>query len=156
MVAFAGPCDVLPEKMVDLVDRNEGKKIRSEEMLHFIVEFFGKDLVQTILLQRLLVSLAQQEIMFRTKNFLIRSGNDLFDGESKLSVSIATASPVSTLIHFGINISSKNTPVKTRGLSDYGIDPQGFAKSMMETFKHEVETVETARSKVKAVTESYG
>ncbi len=148
-VAFLGGCDILPEKIVDLEDR--GKRIASEQMVHLIAEFFDTDLTRTILLQRLLVSLAQQEIMFRSKCFLIRSGNDLFEGDAKLSVSVATASPVSTLIHFGINVSSKNTPVKTKGLADYGIEPAGFARSLLETFKHEVEGLKVARSKVKAV-----
>ncbi len=151
-VAFLGGCSVPTERMVDLADRKAGARIFSESMLHLIAEFFDMDLTRTILLQRLLVSLAQQEIMFRGKCFLIRAGNDLFEGDAKLSVSVATASPVSSLIHFGINISSKNTPVKTKGLADYGIEPIGFAKALLETFKHEVESLKVARSKVKAVT----
>ena len=150
-VAFLGGCNVLPERMVDLADRKAGYRIFSESMLHLIAEFFDTDLTRTILLQRLLVSLAQQEIMFRGKCFLIRAGNDLFEGDEKLSVSVATASPVSTLIHFGVNISSKNTPVKTKGLADYGIEPAVFARTLLETFKHEVESLAVARSKVKAV-----
>ncbi|MBI2067775.1 MAG: DUF366 family protein [Deltaproteobacteria bacterium] len=152
LVAFQGGCHVATDQMVDLVDQKDGKKIYSEEMLHFIGEFFGADLSRTILVQRLLVSLAQQEIIFRAKTTqLIRAGNDLFEGDAKLSVSIATASPVSTLIHFGINVSSKNTPVKTKGLLDYGLDPAVFAQSLLETFKHEVESVSIAQSKVRPV-----
>ncbi|MBI2083279.1 MAG: DUF366 family protein [Deltaproteobacteria bacterium] len=152
MVAFVGGCRVSPEHMVDLADLKEGKTIYSEKMLHFIAEFFDKNLSETILLQRLFVSLVQQEIVYRAKTTtLIRAGNDLFDGEAKLSVSIATASPVSTLMHYGINISSQNTPVKTKGLADYAIDPKTFAISLLETMKNEMETVATARSKVRAV-----
>ena len=151
LVAFAGRCDLLPEKMVDLLDLKEGKKIYSEEMLHFIAEFFDTDLTRTILLQRLLVSLAQQEIAHQGRCFLIRAGNDLFDQDAKLSVSIATASPVSTLLHLGINISSKNTPVKTKGLNDYGLNPTSFAHSLLETFQHELETLGVARAKVRPV-----
>ena len=136
-VAFLGGCNVLPERMVDLADRKAGYRIFSESMLHLIAEFFDTDLTRTILLQRLLVSLAQQEIMFRGKCFLIRAGNDLFEGDEKLSVSVATASPVSTLIHFGV--------------TDYGIEPAVFARTLLETFKHEVESLAVARSKVKAV-----
>lgn len=152
LVAFVGACDVKPEKMVDLADQKLGHRIFSEEMLHFIGEFFEADLTRTILLQRLLVSLCQQEIVFRAKNpSLIRAGNDLYDGEAKLSVSIATSSPISTLLHLGINISSKNTPVTTKGLEDYKLDPLALARGVLETFKHEVETVSLARSKVKPV-----
>ena len=151
-VAFIGKCDVRTEKMVDLSDSLAGKNIYSEKMLHLIVELFDTDLTRTILLQRLLVSLAQQEIAFRSKNpTLIRAGNDLYEGEAKLSVSIATSSPISTLIHFGINISSQNTPVKTKGLADYPIEPKEFSLSLLETFKHEWMSVAIARSKVRGV-----
>jgi hypothetical protein len=152
MVAFIGSCDVKPENMVDLADYKDGNRIASARMLHFIAEFFDRNLTETILLQRLFVSLVQQEIVYRTKTpTLIRAGNDLYDGELKLSVSIATASPVSTLMHYGINISSVNTPIKTKGLEDYGIDPKGMAHALLETMKNESETLEVARAKVKPV-----
>lgn len=152
LVAFRGRCDVPVARLVDLVDAKEDRPILSEEMLHFIGEFFETDLTKTILLERLLVSLAQQEIVFRSKKpFIVRGGNDLYDGDAKLSVAIATASPVSTLIHFGINISSKGTPVKTKGLNDYGIDPVPFAQALLESFRNEVATVAEARSKVRPV-----
>lgn len=152
LVAFVGACDVRLEKMVDLVDVRDQKPIFSEKMLHFIGEFFGPSLNETILLQRLFVSLVQQELIFRAKpTMIIRSGNDLYDGDAKLSVSIATASPVSTLIHYGINISSHGTPVKTRGLADYGIDPLLLEKTLLETFKHEYVSWREARTKVRPV-----
>lgn len=151
LVAFRGKADVPVESMVDLADVRENKPIFSEDMLHFVGEFFDRDLFQTILLERLLVSLAGQEVIFRSKNsFVIRGGNDLYEGESKLSVAIATASTVSTLLHFGINISSKNTPIKTKGLSDYSIDPDSFAHAILESFRDEVKTLYEARSKVRA------
>jgi hypothetical protein len=151
-VGFCGRCDVPVEHMADLVDVKDDKPIFSERMLHVIVEFFDTDLTRTILYQRLLVALAQQEIIFRIqKPSIVRGGNDLYDDGAKLSVSIATASPVSTLIHFGINISSKNTPVKTKGLEDYGIDPLSFARALLESFRDEIKTVQEARSKVRAV-----
>ena len=155
VVAFTGRCDVPVTKMVDEVDVRDNKPILSEEMLHVVGEFFDTDLTKAILLERLLVSLAQQEIIFRSqkpqKPPIIRGGNDLYDGDAKLSVAIATATPVSTLIHFGINISSKGTPVKTRGLRDYGIDPLPLAQALLESFRNEVLTLREARSKVRPV-----
>ncbi len=151
-VAFIGPCELPIEKMVDLEDVTHHRPIHSQKMLHFIAEFFHTDLEKTILLQRNLVSLAQQEIVFRTKNSqLIRGGNDLYEEGAKLSVSIATATPISTLIHFGINILKEGTPVPTKGLADYQIEPITFAKSLLETFKNEVETLAIHRAKVRAV-----
>ncbi|QQR81195.1 MAG: DUF366 family protein [Deltaproteobacteria bacterium] len=152
LVAFSGKCDVALDKMVDLVDVQQKKPIYSQNMIHFIGEFFGINLETTILYQRLLVSLAQQELISRTKkHHLVRGGNDLYDEDAKLSVSIATASPVSTLIHFGINIESKGTPVKTKGLLDYGINPTEIGKAILESFKHEFLSAQEARSKVRPV-----
>lgn len=151
-VAFCGGCDVKVDKMVDLADVRDDKPIFSKSMLHVIAEFFDADLTRTILMQRLLVSLAQQELIFRIqKPTIVRGGNDLYEDGAKLSVSIATASPVSTLIHFGINIVSEGTPVKTKGLADYKIDPADFARALLESFRDEVRTVAQARAKVRAV-----
>lgn len=155
VVAFAGGCDVAVERMVDLADVRDNKPIFSRNMLHFVGEFFDWDLTRTILTQRLLVSLVQQELMFRIeksgKPSIVRGGNDLYDDGAKLSVSIATASPISTLLHFGINIVSEGTPVKTKGLEDYKIDPVSFARALLESFRDEIETVRQARAKVRAV-----
>jgi hypothetical protein len=85
------------------------------------------------------------------KAVIRRRHTDLYDGEAKLSVSVATLSPVSALIHFGINISSRNTPVLTRGLEDYGINPRGFADSVMRQYVREIEDTQHARCKVKWV-----
>jgi hypothetical protein len=82
----------------------------------------------------------------------VRGGNDLYEDGAKLSVSIATATPVSTLLHFGINISSQGTPVRTKGLEDYSIEPVSFAKAVLESFRDELKTVDEARAKVRPVT----
>lgn len=151
-VAFAGPCQVPLDKMVDLADVKAEQPIYSKRMLHFLAEFFQNDLEKMILWQRNLVSLAQQEIIFRSgKHQIVRGGNDLYEEGAKLSVSIATASPLSTLIHFGINIVSEGTPVPTKGLDDYKIEPVSFAKSLLATFKNEVETLSEHRAKVRPV-----
>lgn len=152
IVAFIGACDVRLENMVDLEDIKSESKIYSEKMLHFIVEHFQLDLEKGVLQQRLLISIIGDEVNARLKRQVIRrKGDDLFDGDKKLSISIATLSPISTLIHVGINISSKNTPVKTIGLEDYQIDPIDFAKRAMKLYVEEIEDVEVARCKVRAV-----
>lgn len=151
-VAFVGPCDVPLAHMVDQEDVKNQAPIHSQRMLHFIAEFFQHDLTTTILLQRNLVSLAQQEIVFRSKiSSIVRGGNDLYETGLKLSVSIATCSPVSTLIHFGLNVISAGTPVPTKGLEDYRIPPIDLAKSLLATFQNECETLQIHRAKVRAV-----
>jgi uncharacterized protein len=75
-----------------------------------------------------------------------------YDGSAgKLSVSIATASLTSTLIHSGFNIETEGTPVPTVGLAELGIDVPGFAQNLLANYKAEVEDIWLARSKVRGV-----
>jgi hypothetical protein len=82
---------------------------------------------------------------------ITRRGSDLYDGDAKLSISIATVTPLSSLIHFGINIVSDNTPVKTKGLKNFDIDPHKFAEQVMTKYKEEYANIDKARCKVKWV-----
>ncbi len=153
LVAFIGPCDVTLEHMVDLEDVRQEKPIASRSMLHFIGEFYKLPLSETILLQRLLISQIQQRLTEQKKEFsLVRTGNDLYDGENKLTVSIATASPVSTLLHAGINIVSEGTPVPTRGLADYQVEALPFARQILTDFQKEYESIKRDLAKVRPVT----
>lgn len=151
LIAFCGGCDVRSDDLVDLADAKTKADIYSEEMLHFIGEFFGSDLEKTILRQRLLMAILRDEIEIRAGIRLLRVGDDLYEGDRKITVSIATSSPVSTMIHAGVNILSEFTPVKTKGLSDYGIEPQTFAEAVLAKFKKEMEGVAEAACKVRGV-----
>ncbi len=152
IVAFVGGARVDDAHMVDLEDRTKQAWIFSERMLHYVIEHFGFDLTQTIALQHLLTAIVADVLRVQHPQLALRrTGNDLFDGDAKLSVSIATATPVSTVIHFGINILSTNTPVTTKGLADYGIDPQPFAERIMQAYATEVARILHARAKVRAV-----
>ncbi len=151
MVAFCGACDVTTDHLVDLEDARNNRPIASQSMLHFIGEFFELSLKETILLQRLLVSQLQQLICVNPEVSLKRTGNDLYDEDKKLSVSIATSSRTSTLIHAGINISSKGTPVPTKGLADYLIDPMSFAQEVLSAFQQECASLHRDLAKVRAV-----
>lgn len=152
IVSFIGPCRVTPGNMVDQADVLKGSKIQSQRMLHFIVEHFDTDLDRAILRQRLLVTIAREKINHRLKGDIVqRWGDDLYDGDAKLSVSIATVTPVSSLIHLGINIVAKGAPVKAKGLSEYRIDPKELAEAVMSQYVLEMENVAQARCKVKGV-----
>ena len=151
LVAFSGGCEVKIGDLVDLADVKEKEGIYSEDMLHFIGEFFDHDLDRTILRQRLLIAIIKDAVAELSGSPVVRRGDDIYDGEDKLSVSIATLSPVSGIIHTGINISSKNTPVPTKGLKDYGIETQAFAKTVLDRFAKEMEDVNVARCKVRGV-----
>jgi hypothetical protein len=156
MVAFAGPCDVATAELVDLEDSRVGDFIRAKEMLHFLAESFSADLELAICHQRLLVALFAEKLRTRLSASdaarVLRDGDDIFvsgEGEPrKLSVSIVTASPVSTLLHFGVNIDADGAPVKAIGLRDLGVDYKDLAMDVMESWQAEVVSMARARCKV--------
>lgn len=151
IVAFIGSAKV-DAQLVDLEDSLAGKKIYSPRMLHFIAEHFDTDLERMILRQRIFISVLQQSLLTLTGNSAItRQGDDLYLDKFKLTVSIATASPVSCLMHTGINIESHGTPVLTKGLADFDIDPRSFAARAMQAYAEEMEGVRWARCKVRSV-----
>ena len=152
MVGFVGPADVPIEHMVDLEDVALNAPIFSESMLHFICEIFDRDLEKMVLRQRMFIAILNETLLkYPQCSKIIRNGDDLYEGDAKLSVSIATSSPVSCLIHTGINISSKNTPVLTKGLEDYGIHPKELGPKAMKQFAKELAEIRHATTKVRPV-----
>jgi hypothetical protein len=159
IVAFRGPCEVKLSEMVDIEDVKAVAPIYSPQMVHFIAEFFDLDLEKTVYRQRLLIVTAKEYLEEKLSQPVRRRGDDLYlsrpqDGQpGKLSVSIATSSPVSTLIHTGFNVLTEGTPVPTVGLSELGIDPDDFAQSILDRYTAEVEDIWLARCKVRPVYE---
>lgn len=151
LLAFCGGCEVTVQDLVDIADIKDNAPIYSEYMLHFIAEFFCGDLEMAILKQRLLMAIIKDEISSLSGRSLVREGDDIYEGKAKLSVSIATSSPVSFMIHVGVNISSEGTPVETKGLYDYGIDEYKFAESILDSFASEMAGARSARCKVRGV-----
>ncbi len=157
IVAFRGPCQIHFEQMVDAEDLVAGAEIAADEMLHFIIEIFNQNLMTAVSLQRLLVCIAQNILNTKSsilvKNKLIRSGDDLyFKNKSvlhKLSISIASCSSVSSMIHFAVNITNAGTPVKTCSLDDFKMEPKSFADQLMHEFKNEYVSIIQATQKVK-------
>ena len=74
-------------------------------------------------------------------------------GDKKLTVSIATKSLSSILIHTGINIISEGAPVKASGLiSEFNIaDIKDFAIEVMKRYSEEIEDIILASTKVRGV-----
>jgi uncharacterized protein len=152
IVAFAGPCNVKLAEMVDQEDVLAGAFIYSENMVHFIVEHFDMDLEKTVTRQRLLIAIMRDMLLeMGVSPTLRRQGDDLYLNDRKASVSIATLSPVSSLIHAAVNISSQNTPVPTIGLADLHIDPVIFAKRVIHAYQNELDSIRMARCKVRGV-----
>lgn len=152
IMAFTGACHVTEEHMVDLDDLKEMAFIHSDNMLHFLVEEEGTDLEKAVLRQRMLMVIIAEEIQRLLPGIKIkRDGDDLYILDKKLSVSIATKSDHSTLIHVGLNISSENTPVAAIGLLDLKIEVEKFSQNILEKYCQEKESVLYATKKVKTV-----
>jgi hypothetical protein len=151
IVSFIGPCDVKPRFMIDLEDLKEGSRIYSTKMLHFIIEHFDTDIdiEKAVLRQHLLAAIVRDEIEKLSGEKISRIGSDLYHRNRKLSVSVATVSLISSLIHFGINISAKGVPVPARGLSDLRVSPTQLAKRVLSAYSAEIEKVADARARVR-------
>ena len=105
IVAFRGECEVKLTEMVDIEDVINNEPIYSKYMLSFITEQFNVELVEGVFRQRLLMCCIKEAL--EKRGFVVRrSGDDLFVNDRKLSVSIATKSMTSVLIHTGVNILS--------------------------------------------------
>ena len=154
IVSFIGECDVNLTHMVDIEDVINDEPIYSKKMLSFIEENFNSTLTETVYKQRLLVTIAKELIEKTSPSVkIIRSGDDLYINNKKLSVSIATKSITSTLIHFGLNISAENAPVNAADLvNDAKIkDIEKFALDLLEKYSIETEDINLAISKVRGV-----
>src|SRR5665213_200594 len=151
IVAWVGACDVSFEHMVDGEDIIEKESIAGDKMIHFIVEKFDISLYAAVALQRLLASIVKDQLLTMSKEKLFREGDDIYLGDRKLSISIATQSPVSSLIHFAVNVTNKGTPVKTLSLEDLGVEAKPFAIEIMNRFCKETEGIHQATMKVKWV-----
>ncbi|NOZ23819.1 MAG: DUF366 family protein [Planctomycetes bacterium] len=152
IVAFIGPCDVRTNLICDMADAKADATIRAARMLHFIVEHFDIDLTKTILRQRLLMAIVKDEVNRRLgRETVQRKADDLYDGDRKLTVSIATASPVSTLIHAGVNVDPAGAPVPAVGLAEYGMEPRDLSNAILRAYLAEMDSITDARTKVKGV-----
>ncbi len=152
IVAFVGECEVKLTEMVDIEDVINNEPIYSKYMLSFITEQFNVELVEGVFRQRLLVTCIK-EALEKRGFFVRRNGDDLFVNDKKLSVSIATKSMTSVLIHTGLNILSDGAPIPVSGLgSDLGIeDIKEFAQEVMQNYSDEIEDIILASTKVRGV-----
>ena len=152
IVAFIGECEVALTEMVDIEDVINNEPIYSKSMLSFITEQFNVNLVEGVFRQRLLICIIK-ELLEERGIFVVRNGDDLMIDGRKLSVSIATKSTTSILIHTGLNIVSEGAPVKASGLtSELGItDIKEFALEIMKRYSEELEDINLASTKVRGV-----
>jgi hypothetical protein len=155
IVLFRGAMDIPDSNIKDLEDLQNNSAIRGGDMLHFIVERFDSpgNIRLAYYIQRLLVVCAR-DILYQHGIESMRSGDDIFIGTGKLTVSIATAGISSEKIHFGINISCNGTPqdVEVSCLKDLGItDFIGLGKEIAIAFAAEVDDIESDIVKTKGL-----
>lgn len=152
IVAFVGECEVKLTEMVDIEDVINNEPIYSKLMLSFISEQFNVGLVEGVFRQRLLICKIKEAL--EKRGFVVtRDGDDLFFDDKKLTVSIATKSATSILIHTGVNIISEGAPIKASGLqSDMKIsDIKDLAQEIMVQYSKEIDDIVMASTKVRGV-----
>lgn len=154
IVAFCGECEVNLSEMVDIEDVINNEPIYSKYMLSFISEQFGLSLTEGVCRQRLLMCIIK-ECLEKRGIFVVRDGDDLMIDGKKLSVSIATKSITSVLIHTGLNIISEGAPIPVSGLtSELGIENiKEFAEEVMNRYIEELNDIYLASTKVRGVVE---
>lgn len=152
VLGFRGACNIPFAHMVDGEDLREKSVIAGADMVHFIVEFYHLNLFSAVAFQRLIAGLVAQVVYERTDGLhLRRDGDDLYLFDAKFSISIATKSAVSELIHFAVNVTNEGTPVETCSLKDFGLDPEVFGRTMVARIAHEFDSCWAATEKVRPV-----
>jgi hypothetical protein len=151
IVAFLGEVEVCLNEMVDIEDVINKEPISSKKMLNFIGEIFEIPLTQMIFAQRMLIVIIKENL--EKMGFeIVRFGDDLFFEGKKLSVSIATKSITSSLIHTGLNVVYEGAPIEVSCLNDFGIkDYRGFALKIMKDWTEEICSIKNAKCKVRGV-----
>ena len=167
MVAFRGRCASATTRWQTWRICSRSRPSRAMTWSTFVLEIFDDgDLVRAVVQQRLLSAIAfellRTDVLSRARGVdsqvaaasLRRDGDDIFLGDGKLSISIATKSLVSTLIHFAVNVENSGTPVPTSSLRDLGVDPESFGRQLLEAFAAEQASMRQARVQVRAKGES--
>ncbi|MGC6486047.1 MAG: DUF366 family protein [Planctomycetota bacterium] len=150
LVGFRGPCAVTDDEMADLADL-DGPGIAADDMVHFVWESFtSTDLLLASHRQRLYAAqVAEVLAALAPRTRLRRDGDDLYVGDAKLSISIATVTPVSALIHFAVNAAPTGAPVEVACLQGLGVEPAAFGGAVLARVAAEQRSIEQARAKVR-------
>lgn len=152
IVSFIGEVDVPIDNMVDVEDRINNEPIYAKSMLNFIIEHFDYSIKEITLAQILFIQSIREVFIDDYNINLKRDGDDLFYEGKKLSVSIATKSIVSGLIHTALNIDCSGAPIKASDLNEMGIkDVKTLAKKIMKRYSDNINNVNYAITKVKGV-----
>jgi len=119
IVSFIGKAEV-KDHLVDLEDKISNDFIKSKRMLHFIIEIPEASIREMVVWQRFFIHMIAEKLrnigpLIADK--IITDGDDIMISEKKLSVSIATLSQFSGLVHVGLNYEvGEGCPVAAIGL----------------------------------------
>lgn len=154
IVSWIGACNISNDHMIDGEDLLAGETIAGAKMVHFIIERFETQLFGAVALQRLMASIVMDICCEHVGDNDVaaqfrRDGDDIFFGPGKLSISIATLTPMSALIHFAVNITNDGTPVQTAALEDINFRAEDFAKQVMKRVTDECLGIDSATTKVR-------
>lgn len=154
IVFFRGPMTLDTSDMVDAEDVVNNDNIRSRDAINILAELPFVELVGGVALQRMMIRKITDVLQGAIPNIYWRiEGDDIKFRTSpipvgvkpeykKLSVSIATKSPASVLIHIGLNITA-------------GPDAPSFAGSltdMSDAYKQDAEIYNLMRNMADAIT----
>jgi hypothetical protein len=152
VVAFQGACRVTGLRLVDLEDAEEQHEIVAKKMVHFLGEHFQCPLREGNVRLRLFASIVKETLEAMSPGIAVtRDGDDLFVNGRKLTVAICTASPLSLLFHFGVNVNPSGAPVSAVGLKKFHVDGKQFGLAVLERYVLECESIERALRKVRGV-----
>jgi len=152
MVSFIGEFKVPPERWIDLNSIMHESSLPDKEMLHFVVEHFGCPLQEAVLRQYVLISILEEKLLHRIKvngHRLTRLGDDLFDGEKRLSITAAGSTLVSAKIHVGVF--TKTPGIGFFGIEDYGVIPEELAEVVMCQYGAEMRRLAEKAWRVKPI-----
>jgi hypothetical protein len=148
-VAWVGPCQIPFDKMIDGEDKRAGAQICGDLMVHFIFELFDINLFSAVCFQRLMANWIQSVVYEENPSIVLRrEGDDLYWGEKKFSISIATQSTRSCVVHFAVNVTNQGTPVLTCALSEFQIEPTILIRKVFERATFEWSSIWEATYKV--------
>jgi hypothetical protein len=173
LVAFFGQMDVRTDHMVDMEDVLQSDYIWSPLAFNMVVEIFHIGIESAVLYQRSLMQIATETLRDFLVYHNIASADIKLEGDDimvkflgpkeddkygvwkKLSVSIATVSHISGLIHSALNVDvDDKIPVPATGLRDILIESSiivEYCKEVCNRFKDFVHSVKLASVKVKGV-----
>jgi len=155
IVYFEGKAEV-KEHLVDLEDSVNNDFIKSEKMMHFIIEIPDASIREMVVWQRFFMRMIVDKLRIICANSKVFiDGDDIMVDEKKLSVSIATLSHFSGLVHAGLNIEvGKGCPIAAIGLREivpsYVSIPK-FGAEIVQDFAKEYDDIVRASYKVQGV-----